>query len=58
VIIPLTTLSFVGVKVSVTEYVAPGARDPQLCVAVIVGTEDVIALKFSGALPQFVTLNV
>jgi hypothetical protein len=56
--VPLTTLLLVGVKVSLTGHTAPDATDPQLCVAVIEGTEEVIVLKSSDALPQFVTFSV
>src|SRR5580704_16052622 len=56
--VPLTEVLSAGVNVSVTAHTAPGGTDPQLCVAVIEGTDDVIVLKFSGALPQFVTFNV
>jgi hypothetical protein len=56
--VPLTALLSAGVKVSVTAHTAPGATDPQLCDAAIEGTEDVIAPKSSGALPQFVTFSV
>ena len=58
VIVPDEVLSSIGAKDKVTGQDAPGAIDPQLCDAVMVETEDVIEVKSSAVLPQFVTVIV
>jgi hypothetical protein len=56
--VPDEVLSSTGAKDRVTGQDAPGAIDPQPCDAVIVETEDVIEVKSSAVLPQFVTVIV
>lgn len=57
VIVPLVVVAVTGVKVSCTAQEAAGAMAPQLCETVTIGSDDVMEVNCSGALPQFVTFR-
>src|ERR1700694_3483897 len=57
-IVPKEALLSIGVNVSCTAQVLPGAIAPQLCVTVTVGSDELTEVNCSGALPQFFTFNV